>query len=269
MSGEQKGGSAKPGANPFFDESEEPRPLPRARRLKPPPGIISAGGVDMARAHASNIRVPGGGIPALLPDEPRVVVSVETDARKVPTHKRLLDGRDPDDDTRSALLPGTPGEATLNSRARAPSDQPPALAAPPRPAPAVARPRPAPEKMPAWMRVALPVVLLLLLLGIARRARLWLAAPEPAPPVAVLATPAPPPVVVEAPAVVRTVAPAPELTAEEPAPPASPRRVAPAPVASATVTAEAAPRVARPAPPPTARPENTPPFELPGEKTKE
>src|SRR4029079_10983314 len=65
---------------------------------------ITAGGVDMARAHASGIRVRDAATPEHPVDEPKVVVSAETDERKVPTHKKLLEGRDAGEE-RSAMLP--------------------------------------------------------------------------------------------------------------------------------------------------------------------
>src|SRR5580658_6170114 len=91
MSGDDDRANAKPSKNPFFDEIDAPPPA-RARRAKPAPGIISGAGLDMARGHASGIQIRDTG-PAQKVDEPRVVLAVETDVRKVPTDKRLLEGR--------------------------------------------------------------------------------------------------------------------------------------------------------------------------------
>lgn len=207
------------------------RPPPRARRGKPPPGIMTAGGMDMARAHASGITVRADQGPAPVVDEPRVVLSVERDVRKVPTGPRLRGGRSPEDE-RAALLPVAPDAPTIATRTGAP--------------PAPARPR------PAWAPLALFAAMLLVGVAVGRRAA---QAPEPQT--------APPPVAVEP----RVVPPAPEPPAPEPPPPASwpePSPEPPAPIAAAPEPPAAAPpRAPRPSP---AKPAFTPPFELPSRK---
>jgi len=63
----------------------------------------------MARGHASNIVVREAPVPEIPPDEPKVVIALETDPRKVPTHRRLLEGREAalsgGDGARAAMLP--------------------------------------------------------------------------------------------------------------------------------------------------------------------
>src|SRR4051812_43577798 len=97
--GDDDRGSAKPAAkNPFFDDADGPPSPPiRSRKAKPAPAMMTAGGVDMARAHASGIKVREA-MPEQPVEQAKVVVAVETDPRKVPTHKRLLEGREARDD---------------------------------------------------------------------------------------------------------------------------------------------------------------------------
>src|SRR4051812_6259740 len=83
----KSGGRAAAAKNPFLEEAT---PGVRQRRHKPPAGIISAGGVDMARAHASGIRLPEG-VERKSLETRKVVVAVETDPRRVPTHPRMRD----------------------------------------------------------------------------------------------------------------------------------------------------------------------------------
>jgi hypothetical protein len=206
------------------------RPPPRARRVKPPPGIMTAGGMDMARAHASGISVRGNNGPDPAVDEPRVVLS---DGRKVPTGPRLRGGRSPEDE-RAALLPVPPDEATVATRA------------PASPAPA--------QRRPAWAPLALFAAMLLAGVALGHRAG---RAPEPPPepsPIAVVLPPEPP--APEAPA------PLPEATPEPEAPPAPlpEAALAPEPPAPPPPRAARAP-VAAPA-----KPAFTPPFELPSRK---
>src|SRR3954464_3513415 len=105
MSGENDRGAPKPGGNPFFEEGAAPAPRARPRRAKPPPGIITAGGVDMARGFAADIRVRDAPAPERPHDEPKVVVAINADVRKVPTHRSLIEGREPGEE-RAAMLPG-------------------------------------------------------------------------------------------------------------------------------------------------------------------
>ena len=82
------------GANPFTDAAAPPPGAPapapgKVRRGKPPPGIISAGGVDMARAHASNIR-PLADSEQKVIEQAKVVLSVEkADPRRQRTVRRI------------------------------------------------------------------------------------------------------------------------------------------------------------------------------------
>ncbi|MFT3775099.1 MAG: hypothetical protein QM820_57865 [Minicystis sp.] len=206
----------------------------------------------MARAHASGIKVRAPSVPDVPTDEPRVVLSVETNPRKVPTHKRLLEGRDADG-TRAALLPGTPGEAALSAKARAGSD---------RPAPMPAAPPSALASLPGWMRVALVLVTLLLVIGIVRRTRIWLAAREAASARPLTTVAARPPPIVEPPPKIAPAASASPVEASTPPPPPKPTNN----VAATTVTSSESTPKPKPAPPP--KPAFTPFFQLPGEKTK-
>lgn len=283
MSGEQDRGGAKPARNPFFDEADAP-PIRRVARPKPPPGIISAGGVDMARAHASGILIREATAAETTLDEPRVVVGVETDPRKVPTHRTLIEGREArEDGARSAMLPGAGGDAPLWT----PAAIPPPSALPPTAAPPV-DPRAATierdrQALPPWMRVAVVLVLLLLVAGLVRRLRLALAVPdEPAvtaqvpPPTAL--SPLPPPPLAPTPAATAVPEPAtaapsrPAVTGEpttSPTSPTAPTAPTASPTAPTAPTASpTAPAPTRPAGKPAApqKPSYTPPFQMPGEK---
>ncbi|APR85037.1 Hypothetical protein A7982_10386 [Minicystis rosea] len=203
----------------------------------------------MARAHASGIKVRAGAPAEALLDEPRVVVSVETNPRKVPTHRRLLEAR-------AADARGTPGGD-------------PTIVSSPRPvAPRGAEPTAARPPAPLWMRIALVLALLVLAAGVVRRARIWRARtlaearavaeakavareePRPAPPAAPPAT---------ATATIEAKAPPPVTSASA------------KPISTAAATVDRAPQRPRvphtPAPP--AKPALTPIFELPGEKAKD
>jgi hypothetical protein len=253
MSGEDDRGQAKP-TKPIFDEAEF---IPhRARRVKPPPGIISAGGVDMARAHASGIKLRDVAMPEPIVDQPRVVVAVETDPRKVPTHKRLLAGRAPSaDGARAAMLPevalATPASGSLIPRGRrspAPRGEP--------------TPQAKEHKLPLSLRIAFALGLLLALMGVAERYREPLAdgglsVKTPAEP-RVIAPPvheAARGVLVEAP-----------RTAPQPVSNEAPASSSAAPASSSAAPASSAEALRRPVRAPPPRAAFTPPFQLPGEK---
>jgi hypothetical protein len=255
----------------------------RPRKVKPPPGIITAGGVDMARAHASGIEVRGGAAPEATPNQPRVVLAVETDPRKVPTHRRLLEGREPaEDGARAAMLPvGSPAVAPHvatnpslvrpgpGAGAPPPSSQSEGAttgAPPPNPAPPGAAPAANPphadrreQKLPLWMRAAFILVLLVSTVGLVQRFR-----PRPAPSDddGSRESPAREPAVTA-----ESQATAPPPAPERPAPSATvveaPRAPTPSGKASAPPTSER-----RPAgrPPPRATAAFTPPFQIPSEK---
>lgn len=237
--------------NLFLDDP----PRPRQKRHKPAAGIISAGGVDMARAHASGIRPPREIEPPAV-ETRKVVVAVETDARKVPTHRKLLEGRDPG--TRPALLPGDGGAGQPGSRSS------PQGAARPRspesdPAP------PLPLQRHGAVRVAAVLVLLLLVAGVVRRVG---RPPEAAP--------------IASPALSSTLAPRPDDRLIEPreplaivsADPEEPPAPADAPPKGAAVAAPRATRAAdnvsaakAPSTSPRRKPRFKAPFQLPEERT--
>ena len=198
----------------------------------------------MARAHASGILVREGSAPDITRDEPRVVIAVETDARKVPTHPRLVEGRD-SSTARAPLLPEAQGEETAARRAES--------------APAA----PARQRTPAWARAALVLALLVVVVGIGHQARslaepvriaprlvaMLDAAPRPLPP-----SPPPQP----APAIAIAIE---DLPAAAPVAATRPR----APAAPRARRTPPAPRDA-PAPAGAKAPDFLPPFELPAEK---
>lgn len=247
-----KSSSTRPAANPFFDDVGGSRPPPRARRQKPPPGIITAGGVDMARAHASGIKIREAPAPVIVPDEPRVVIAVETDERKVPTHPRLLEGRD--GDARAALLPATPDDATIASVRRA------------RPERAPSRP-PAPSAVSTFARGALALVMLLVGFGAAYQYRSLAEPVRLAPRVTAMLHALPQPILPPPPPAPIALAASPSVDAEPPlmeeepasrAPTPRPRR-APAPPRPSKAPVVAA----QPASPAS---DSLPPFQLPAEK---
>jgi hypothetical protein len=253
MSGEDDRGQPKRGKSPFFDESDVAPPARPRRRAKPPPNIITAGGVDMARGHASGIQIREGVSPEPSTDQPRVVIAVETDLRKVPTHRRLLAARDPSGDgSRAAVLPDTPPPANRTPVSTAAAATPGSARPETSKLPAAQRDGAPPaeaRKLPVWMRLA-------------RRAGGPVSAPQQTsePPVPSADILPPPP---------RLPPPAPTAVVEapRPAPPSSSvapiEAVAPAPhPASALVI----PRPVRTPSLPSPRATFTPPFQLPSEK---
>jgi hypothetical protein len=141
-------------------------PAARVRKAKPPPGIIMAGGVDMARGHAANIQPKALGS-AQTPAVPRVVVSVETDPRRVPTAPRLIPaGRAPANATTNDGKASPWGAIAVEvvDKRDLPSANLPVTA----PAPAA----PEEKKGGGWLRYAVVLVLLLLAAGIVRRVRM-------------------------------------------------------------------------------------------------
>jgi hypothetical protein len=259
MAGDDDRGAPK-GRNPFFDEGDAPPP--RRKKVKPPPGIITAGGVDMARAHASGIKVREAAVPEHPSAQPKVVVAVETDPRKVPTHKRLLPGRAAGEE-RSALLPepgltgASPASAPPTPRTgQDPKAPPRAAASEEAPVAPVAKDPP----LPRWMRVAFVAVGVLLLVGLARQARFHFdRAPAEHPSASAVPIPIPP----RAPTAVESAAiPADPEPPRAPLPTAKPD-AAPPKTASPAEPAHPKPKPAASA---SAKPGFVPPFQLPGEK---
>jgi hypothetical protein len=280
------------GNNPFLDEAGSSISS-RAKKPKPPPAIISAGGVDMARAHAANVQ-PKPQIEGRTAEVAKVVVAVETDPRRVRTGPRLAhSGVSPDSNR-------TPAEKTLES-ARPPAvAESAAAAAGPSPwaaAPAevldktalpsanLPKPEAAPPKddrkkgSPLWLRLSAVATLLLLAFAVVRRFWLLPSGHEAGfGPVSTSIGVAPPlpddptaaPTATAAPSV--ALAPTPVVAAP---PPAAIDSAAALPAADATATGDAqtepAPATPRPrttAPPPP-KPTFKPLFELPQEKSKE
>lgn len=265
------------GGNPFLDDgSAPPAASSRAKKPKPPPGIMSAGGMDMARAHAENI-LPKKNLPEQPSDMPRVVVTVETDPRRMPTNPKLIEGkgdstRPPPDEVAAKASGASPWATTaapelLDKRSLPSANLAiPAEKAPPASAPAQRKQEP----MPIWLRAAVVIVLLLLVAGVVKRLRLG-RPDDSSNPTRTVATA--PPLPDEATAnPTATAAPARDLAARAPAPPtetADPSASADVPIdPSADPSASAAPHPPRLAPPPP-RPTYKPLFELPQEKSKE
>lgn len=282
MSGADDRSHERPGHTPSFDEADIPLPARPRRKAKPPPNIITAGGVDMARGHATGILPRNGASAGPSLDEPRVVLAVETDPRRVPTHRRLVEAREGEDGARPALLPGSSHPTPVSTaKARIPEsgrrvDRSPETPRNPSVAPAPApAPAPAEEKvLPAWMRLAFAAVLLLSLVGVAQRFR-GTSSPVGVPiagdslytplrPVTGEPVSVPPPMT-ELHAEPPPVSLPPSATAEPPAPP-PPAAPSAGPTHAPATTGEPAraPRTHSPAP--VARPSFAPPFQLPSEK---
>lgn len=212
----------------------------------------------MARAHASGIKLRDNTAPEPTLNQPRVVVSVETDPRKVPTHKRLLEGREPAaDGSRAAMLPGGAIHTTPPSGGKAPPSTraPAAPASPPAAAPTAAPAIEPAGKLAAWARVGLVLVFLLLVVGIAQRFRPS-AAYERASAARSAASISLPPSAAPAP-----VASAPPLPVFPPREPPAASSVGPV-----ATSAAPAPRPPQMKPAAASRATFTPPFQLPGEK---
>jgi hypothetical protein len=235
--------------------SPEPWPTLRPRRVKPPPGIISAGGVDMARAHASGITPRVSTMPEPPVNEPRVVLTVETNPQRALTQPRLQLSKAGTSDASSAHDGPLPGSA---SDAAAP------------PPPADMRPfidddlivpgdsiHPEGKRLPIVVRLVCLAMSLALFVGVVARARMHGRVPPAAPaapqairllePLQVPANPASPPSLSPAPTLAEPVPTAPAPTAPG-APLVKVRRAKPAPASSSS------------------KPAFAPPFLLPGEK---
>lgn len=164
-------GAAPGGGPPPLPPEQAPAAAPAARvkKAKPPPGIITAGGVDMARGHASNIQPKALGS-AQTPAVPRVVVSAETDPRRARTMPRLMPGGG---GGAPANLANNVGKASpwgaiaveVVDKRDLPSANLPVTA----PAPAAPEEK---KKGGGWLRYAVVLVLLLLAAGIVRRVRM-------------------------------------------------------------------------------------------------
>jgi hypothetical protein len=247
MSGEDDRDPAGP-ENPYLDDADIPPPALRPRRAKPPPNIITAGGVDMARGHASGIPIREGKGPEAASDLPRVVIAVETDLRKIPTHRRLQAAAEAREKS-AHPTPVATGAARAEGAVEAPGDQGAAPAPPPET-----------KRLPIGLRLSFAALLLLLLVGVVRRAN----APSPSPAVTaevILPLPPSPPAVSALPG-----APLPAASASAQAEP-RPEWVVPddPPPPAPAATSAPRPRVSR-APAATTHPCFTPPFELPAEK---
>jgi len=177
MSGEDErmrrpveGASPRPaaGAAPAMEEAPAAAPAaaPRGRRGKPPPGIISAGGVDMARAHASNIRPMTSEAEQKPVDEAKVVLVAEkTDPRRMRTMRRI--DIKPGDLVRPPGMgdngesPWAKGGGEVLDKAALPSANVPREA--------VAEKKQEKAAGSFWVRVATVAVVLLLIAGVSKR----------------------------------------------------------------------------------------------------
>ncbi len=166
---------------PPLPDAGGPAPAAKVRKQKPPPGFISGGALDMARGHAANIQPKAQGA-ALTPAVPRVVLSVETDSRRVPTAPRLIAGGKGDSERPPPALLEAAAAAAATPAPSAASPSPwgaaavevvdkrdlPSANLPVAPAPVVAPPQ---QKSGGWLRFAVVLMLLLLTAGIVRRVR--------------------------------------------------------------------------------------------------
>ena len=268
---------AASGPPPLPDAADPaPAPAPKVKREKPPPAFISGGALDSGRGHAANIlpRAPVAPTPA----PPRVVLTVETDSRRVPTAPRLIAGGKGD----SERPPPAVMEAADAAALAAASPSPWGTAAvevvdkrdlPSANLPIVAAPVIAPQKprSSGWLRYAVVLMMVLLAAGVVRRVR-GMGGPEAAtaPPSRTIAV-APPldPEAAASPtaiatAHVRSVA---ALAPADPDPSAAPSADPSAEPSAEPTVGLVAPRPRLAPPPP--RPTFKPLFELPAEKAKE
>jgi hypothetical protein len=261
MNGEDDRGPARPGKHPSVEEPDIVLPVRPRKKAKPPPNIITAGGVDMARGHASGIQIREGGSAEPTVDQPRVVIGVETDLRKLPTHKRIVIRRDPAVEGAARHGHATPVSTGAARPPKVEGESPGQTQHAPREVAGPPSPPPETRRLPVGMRLAFAAVLLLLLVGVAHRSR----APSPPPEEIAEERSPPPPPLLAAPAFVeapRPSVPPPSAVQVEVAAPAP--APAPPPLRAGVVVA---PRpIKAPAPPSPARTTFTPPFQLPSEK---
>ena len=308
MSGEDRAerGTPPDGMRARAAKAEQPRPfggpppLPvpdteglaavaaaKVKKQKPPPAFISGGALDMARGHAANIQ-PRAAV-AATPAPPRVVLTAETDSRRVPTAPRLIAGGKGDSERPPPAVMEAADKAALAAASPSPwgtaavevvdKRDLPSANLPVAPAPIIAPQKP---KSSGWLRYAVVLMLVLLAAGIVRRVR-GMSGPEAttdAPPRTIAVAPPLPPEATADPTATAT-AHARSVAALSPAEAADPTAAASAEpsalAAAAETTAEAVapeppvgvapprPRLAPPPPKPTFKPL----FELPQEKNKE
>lgn len=262
------------GVNPFVDDAPTGTPAPgtaKPRRGKPPPGIISAGGVDMARAHASNIRPLAES--EQKTDEAKVVLVAEkVDPRRMRTVRRI----DINPEELAAAAAAARGESPWAQKGAEAVDK---TALPSANLPGATKPGAAEEKKKEkalgawWIRGATVVVILLLIAGVSKRIYMSSKRNGDTPPTAYTGSPLIPEPL------------PPDTASADPADPSATARVgtghvaAPNPSGSAdeealefitepTASAGTKPsvRVKAPPPPPPPKPTFTPLFQLPDEK---
>src|SRR5262249_37168459 len=153
--------------SPFMEEPPPgpPAEKPRGRRGKPPPGIISAGGVDMARAHASNIRPATRDSGPKPSDEAKgVLVAEKGGPRRMRTVRRI--DIKPEDLIRAPGMGGKGDSPWAKQAGQAGGDVVDKAALPSSNVPKDASPEKKQEKAGAlWIRVATVAVVLLLIAG--------------------------------------------------------------------------------------------------------
>lgn len=250
----------------------------RHRKAKVPIGSISAGGVDMARGHTSNIK-PAVDYDRRVSAPPKVVLNAETDPRKVPTHRGTQRGRDMREGApRDAMLPDDPVMVAfprkMSSRPPPMDDDPPIVDAPrPSQEDLSERPTVVMARRSRWVYLGAAVALMVLVAGVTKR--LWThgAAPSIRAPAAAPSAPATS-MVTELAATVAppepAPAPVPSPTVAGSAQPPSPHNPSsPSPSASTTATAAAkptSPPAVAPAAAPSPKATFVPPFQLPEER---
>lgn len=258
-------------------------PAPKIKKEKPPPAFISGGALDMARGHAANIQPKAQG--AVTPPPPRVVLTVETDTRRVPTAPRLITGGKGDSERPPPAVMDAADAAALAAASPSPWGTAPVEVVDKRDLPSANLPvmhapviAPQKPRSSGWLRYAVLLMLILLAAGVVRRVRgvgrAEVATDAPSRTIAV-APPLDPEATVGAMATAtahsRNVA---ALMPSDADPSAAPS-ADPSAAASADPSAEVAPEPTvgvaprpRPAPPPP-KPTFKPLFELPAEKIKE
>lgn len=246
----------------------------RHRKAKIPIGSISAGGVDMARGHTSNI-TPAVEYDRRVSAPPKVVLNAETDPRKVPTHRGTHRGRDMREGApRDAMLPDDPVMVAfprkMSSRPPPMDDDPPIVDAPrPSQEDLSERPTVVMARRSRWVYLGAAVALMVLVAGVTKR--LWTrgAAPAIDAPAAAPSAPATS-MVTELAATVAPPEPAPAASptvagSAQPPSPHNPSSPSPSPSATASAKPTSPPAVA-PAAAPSPKATFVPPFQLPEER---
>lgn len=164
------------GPPPLPDAAPASSPAPKVKKQKPPPGFISGGALDSGRGHAANISPKAPVAPT--PPPPRVVLTVETDSRRVPTAPRLIAGGKGDSERPPPAVMAAADAAALAAAGPSPwgaaaievvdKRDLPSANLPVAPPPVVV---PRKRKGGGWLHYAVVLMVVLLAAGIVRRVR--------------------------------------------------------------------------------------------------